>query len=54
MVEHPPEKGELHPYPWYDITCGTCAAIIATVQIVSDDEPMEPSELVADVPVEVK
>ena len=33
MIEHEPQKDELNPYPWYDITCGTCYFIIATVQI---------------------
>jgi hypothetical protein len=37
MVEHEPQKDELNPYPCYDITCGTCCSIIATVQIVPDD-----------------
>lgn len=44
MVEHPPQKDSLNPYPWYDITCATCASIIATVKIVPDDKPVEPVE----------
>ena len=24
MVEHEPQMDELNPYPWYDITWGTC------------------------------
>jgi len=36
MIEHEPQKDELNRYPWYDITCGTCYSIIATVQIVPD------------------
>ena len=42
MIEHEPQKDELNPYPWYDITCGTCYFIIATVQIVPDTKPLEP------------
>jgi len=52
MVEHIPQKDERNPYPWYDITCGTCASIIATVQIVPDDKPVEP--VVGARPVRVK
>ena len=44
MVEHELRKDELNPYPWYDITCGTCYSVIATIQIVPDDKPLEPSE----------
>jgi hypothetical protein len=43
MVEHPPQTDELNQYPWYDITCGTCYSIIATIQVVPDDKPIEPS-----------
>ena len=46
MIEHEPQKDELNPYPWYDITCGTCCSIIATVQIVPDDKPIEPLRVV--------
>ena len=46
MIEHAPQKDELNPYPWYDITCGTCYSIIATVQIVPDTKPLEPSKAV--------
>jgi hypothetical protein len=46
MVEHEPQKDNLNPYPWYDITCGTCYSVIATVQIVPDDKPIEPSKAV--------
>jgi hypothetical protein len=46
MVEHEPQTDELNPYPWYDITCGTCYSIIATVQIVPDDKPLEQSKAV--------
>lgn len=41
MVEHEPQKDELNPYPWYDITCGTCDSVIATIQIVPDEKPIE-------------
>jgi hypothetical protein len=27
MVEQEPHQDELNPYPWYDITCGTCHSI---------------------------
>jgi hypothetical protein len=54
MVEHEPLTGDMNPYPWYDITCGTCASIIATVQIVPDDKPLEPSKAVMARPVRVK
>jgi hypothetical protein len=46
MVEHEPHKDELNPYPWYDISCGTCYSVIATIQIVPDDKPIEPSRAV--------
>ena len=41
MIEHEPRTDDLNPYPWYDITCGTCYSIIATIQIVPDDKPLE-------------
>jgi hypothetical protein len=43
LVEHEPQTDERDPYPWYDFTCGTCCLIIATMQIVPDDKPVEPS-----------
>jgi hypothetical protein len=46
MVEHEQQIDELNPYPWYDITCGTCCWIIATVQIVPDDKPIELAKLI--------
>ena len=46
MVEHEPQKDELNPHPWYDITCATCCSIIAAVQIVPDDKPVETSQAV--------
>jgi hypothetical protein len=46
MIEFEPRKDELNPYPWYDIKCGTCYSVIATVQIVPDDKPSEPSRAV--------
>jgi hypothetical protein len=33
---------------WYDLTCGTCYSIIATILIVPDDNPVEPSAVVTD------
>jgi hypothetical protein len=50
MVEHEPQEDELNVYPWYDITCGTCYSIIATVQIVPDDKPLEPSAAITSEP----
>jgi hypothetical protein len=44
MVEHEPQMDDLNPYPWYDITSGTCYSVIATIQIVPDDKPIEPSK----------
>jgi len=46
MVEHEPRKDDLNPYPWYDITCGTCCSIIATVEIVPDEKPVEPPKAI--------
>jgi hypothetical protein len=43
MIEREPQEDELNPHPWYDIQGGTCHTIIATVQIVTDDKPIEPS-----------
>jgi hypothetical protein len=45
MIEREPQNEDGHPYPWYDITCGTCYSIIATIQIVPDDKPLEPSDV---------
>jgi hypothetical protein len=44
MLEGEPQKDELNPYPWYDILCGTCYSVIATVQIVPENKPLEPSK----------
>ena len=46
MVEHQPIKDEMNAYPWYDIIGGACYSIIATVQIVPEDKPLEPSRAV--------
>lgn len=54
MIEHEPQKDDLNPYPWYEITSGTCASIIATVQIVPDDKPIKESKAVANKPIRVK
>ena len=51
MIEHEPQKDEVNPYLWYDTTCGTCNSIIAAVQIVPDDKPLEPSLAVEQEPV---
>jgi hypothetical protein len=42
----PNRRRRVNPYPWYDICCRTCYSIIATVQIVPDDKPIEPSQAV--------
>lgn len=46
MVEHQPMKDAMNRYPWYDIACGTCYSIIAKVQIVPEDKPLEPPRAV--------
>ena len=46
MIEHQPQTDHRNPHPWYDITCGTCCSIIATVRIVPDDKPVEPSSAI--------
>jgi hypothetical protein len=54
VVEHEPQQDERNPYPWYDITCGTCDLIIATLQIVPDEKPIEPaamSDALVDTPI---
>jgi hypothetical protein len=33
--------------PWYDIICGICYSVIATIQIVPDDKPMVSTAAVA-------
>lgn len=47
LIEHEPQQDDLNPYPWYDLTCGTCCYLIATIQIVPADKPVEPSAAVA-------
>jgi hypothetical protein len=42
MVEHEPQTDELSEYPWYDITCGTCCSIIASIRMVAEDTPIKP------------
>ena len=51
MVEHEPQMDDLNPYPWYDITCGTCYLIIATVQLVPDEKPIETSRAFEQQPI---
>jgi hypothetical protein len=53
LVEHEAQSDERNPYPWYDLTCGTCCLIIATIQIVPDDKPVEPSAAVTHEPVQL-
>jgi len=50
MIEHQAQKDDLNPHPWYDITCGTCYSIIATVQIVPENKPIELSAAVTSEP----
>jgi hypothetical protein len=52
LLEHEPIADDCNPYPWYDIQCGTCYLLIATLQIVADDKPIESSAAVTDEPVE--
>ena len=52
LVEYEPQANERSPHPWYYIECGTCHLIIATIQIVPDDKPLEPSAAVGEEPVE--
>jgi hypothetical protein len=44
MIEHEAQEDELNDYPWYDITCGTCCSIIASVRIVPESRALAPSE----------
>ncbi len=44
MIEHEPQLDDPNPYPWFDITCGTCSSVICTVRIVPDFEG-EPAKL---------
>jgi len=46
MIEDEPESDDNSPYPWGDITCGTCHSLVATVQIVPRDKPVEPPKAV--------
>src|ERR1700716_96999 len=50
MIEHQAQKDDLNPYPWYDLTCGTCYSIIATIQVVPHDKPIESSAAVTSEP----
>lgn len=50
MVEREPVQDEMNPFPWYDVTCGTCYSVIATVQIVPYDKPLGPSRAVGQAP----
>jgi hypothetical protein len=52
LMEHEPQTDERNPHPWYDLTCGTCCFVIATVRIVPDDKPIEPSAAITDEPVQ--
>ena len=42
MVEHEPQNDEPNSNPWYDLQCGTCYSVIATIHIVPGDKPVEP------------
>ena len=46
LIEREPHKDKLNLYPWYDLQCGTCFSVIATIQIVPDDKLIEPSAVV--------
>ena len=46
LIQPDPQKDVLNLYPWYELVCGTCYSIIATVQIVPDEKPLEPSAAV--------
>ena len=46
LVEHEPQTDNPSPYPWYDLTCGTCCWIVATIRIAPDDKPVGPSATV--------
>ena len=46
------QLAEVGVNPWYNIRCGSCYLIIATIQIVPDDKPVEPSAAVTDTPVQ--
>ena len=52
VLEGEPQSDDRNPYPWYDIQCGTCFLISATLQIVPDDKPIEPSPAVTGEPIE--
>jgi hypothetical protein len=40
LLEHGPIADDRNPYPWYDLKCGTCYLIIATLQVVPDETPV--------------
>ena len=46
LIEREPQEDDLNPYLWYDLQCGTCYSVIATIQIVPDEKPVEPSAAV--------
>ena len=52
LVEHEAQIDSLNSYFWCDLTCGTCCSIIATIRILPDDKPVEPSAAVTDEPVQ--
>ncbi len=51
LIEHEPQNDDLNPYPWFDLVCGTCYSVIATIQIVPEDKRVEPSSAVTHRPV---
>jgi hypothetical protein len=52
LEEYEPQTDDRNPYPWYDLQCATCHLIIATLQVVPDDKPVEPSAAVTDTSVQ--
>jgi hypothetical protein len=46
LIQPEPQTDELNEFPWYDLQCGTCYSVIATIQVVPDDKPVEPSAAV--------
>ena len=52
LAEHEIQTEDRNLFPWYDLTCGTCCSIIATIQIVPDDKRVEASAAITDTPVQ--
>ena len=59
VVEREPHDRSLaqfpwHPYPCYDLTCGTCFYIVASLRIVPNDAPIDSSKAIEFKPYRVK